>query len=80
MSDETNAVGNVVDAAKNKVNELADRARAAGHEVASQVGNNPLDNAADKAMAAEDHLKADVHHAEANASMGEAKKDVSRDS
>ena len=76
MSDETNAIGHLVDAAKNKVDELADRVRGAGHEVASQVGHNPLENLGDKAMAAEDHLKAGVHHAEADASLDAAHDDA----
>ena len=80
MSDEAKAVGNMVDAAKNKVNEVADRVRAAGHDAASQVGNNPLENAGDKAMAAEDKLKANVHHAEADAGMDAAKTNANQGS
>ncbi|GGJ81841.1 hypothetical protein [Deinococcus aquiradiocola] len=67
--------GNLLDAAKAKINEGADRLRAAGHEVASHVGNNPAENAADKAKALEDRAKAEAHNAEADHHANEAKKD-----
>lgn len=74
MSDD-NKAGNLLDAAKAKIDEGADRLRAAGHDLASKVGNNPLENAGDKAKAVEDRAKAEVHNAEANHSYDEAKKD-----
>jgi len=74
MSDD-NKAGNLLDAAKAKIDEGADRLRAAGHEVASKVGNNPAENAADKAKAVEDRTKAEVHNAEADHNYNEAKKD-----
>jgi hypothetical protein len=75
MSDDKSAAGNMLDAAKAKVNEGADRLRAAGHDAASKVGNNPLENAADKAKSAEDSAKAEVHHAEADHSANKARND-----
>ncbi|WP_425147360.1 hypothetical protein [Deinococcus sp.] len=75
MSEDKGMMGNLADAAKNKVDEVADRAREAGHNAAAHIGNNPLENAADKAMATEDHVKAEVHHAEANAHVDEAKQE-----
>jgi hypothetical protein len=75
MSDDKSAAGNMLDAAKAKVNEGADRLRAAGHDAASKVGNNPLENAADKAKSAEDSARAEVHHAEADHSADKARND-----
>lgn len=75
MSDDKSAAQNMLDAAKAKVNEGADRLRAAGHDAASKVGDHPLDNAADKAEAVEDRAKAEVHHAEADHSADKARND-----
>ena len=75
MSEDKSTAGNLLDAAKAKVNEGADRLRAAGHDVASQVGNNPAENAADKANALKDHAKAEGHNAQADHHLNEAKKD-----
>ena len=74
MSDD-NKAGNLLDAAKAKVNEGADRARAAGHDLASKVGNDPLENAGDKAKAVEDRAKAEGHNAEADHHMDKADHD-----
>ncbi|WP_424951950.1 hypothetical protein [Deinococcus sp.] len=49
--------------------------RAAGHDLASKVGNNPLENAADKAMAVEDRVKAEVYNSEADHHLNQAKQD-----
>lgn len=76
MSDDKSTVENVVDAAKAKVNEAADRARAAGHEVASKLSNNSLDAAAEKVKAVADRAKAEVHNAEAHANLDEAKREA----
>ena len=73
MSDDKNTAGNLLDAAKAKVDEGADRLRAASHDVASKIGNNPLENAADKAMAVEDRVKAEVHNAEVDHSVDQAR-------
>ena len=74
MSDD-NKAGNLLDAAKAKIDEGADRLRAAGHEVASKVGSNPAENAADKAKAAEDHARAEGHNAEAHHEANKADRD-----
>ncbi len=74
MSDD-NKAGNLLDAAKAKIDEGADRLRAAGHDAASKVGNNPVENAADKAKAVEDRAKAEVHNAEAHHAANKADKD-----
>ena len=76
MSDDKSTAGNMLDAAKAKINEGADRARAAGHDLASKVGGSTLENAGDKAKAVEDRAKAEVHNAEANASYSEGKREV----
>ncbi len=74
MSDD-NKAAHLLDAAKAKINEGADRARAAGHDLASKVGNDPLENAADKAQAVKDHAKAEVHSAEADHHVDKANRD-----
>ena len=73
MSDDKSAASNLLDAAKAKVNEGADRLRAAGHEAASHVGGGTVDNLGDKAKAAEDRAKAEVHNAQANADLNAGK-------
>ncbi|TSA84610.1 hypothetical protein FNU79_10255 [Deinococcus detaillensis] len=75
MSDDKSAAENFLDSAKAKVNEGADRLRAAGHEAASHVGGSTLDNAGDKAKAMEDRAKAEVHNAEAHANYNEGKRE-----
>jgi hypothetical protein len=74
MTDTKNDAGNLLDAAKAKVNEGVDRAKAAGHDVAAQVGNS-ADNAADHARATEDRVKAEGHNAEAHHEYNAAKND-----
>ena len=74
MSDD-NKAGHLLDAAKAKIDEGADRARAAGHDLASKVGHNPLENAGDKAQAVKDRAKAEVHNAEADHHMNKADRD-----
>jgi hypothetical protein len=75
MSEDKSTAENLLDAAKAKVNEGADRLRAAGHEAASHVGDNPLENGADKAKAVEDRAKAEAHNAEADHRLNESQKD-----
>lgn len=70
---EKNALENLVDAAKAKVSEGVDRAKAAGHDLAAEVGNNPLENAADKVKAVADRAKAEVENAKAHVNFDEAK-------
>ncbi|GGL76755.1 hypothetical protein GCM10010840_13530 [Deinococcus aerolatus] len=74
MSDDKSTAGNMLDAAKAKVKEGADRARAAGHDLASNMGGT-MDNMEDKAKATEDRAKAEVHNAEANANYNEGKRE-----
>ncbi|THF71965.1 hypothetical protein E7T06_00970 [Deinococcus sp. Arct2-2] len=76
MSEDKSTLGNMVDAAKAKINEGADRARAAGHDLASHVGGSTTENAMDKAQAAEDRVKAEVHNREANAEFNEGKSEA----
>ncbi|WP_309572429.1 hypothetical protein [Deinococcus sp.] len=71
MSDKSTA-GNMLDAAKAKVNEGADRAREAGHNLSHAVTGDMKD----KAEAVEDHAKAKVHNAEANAEYTEGKREA----
>ncbi len=76
MSDDKSTAGNMLDAAKAKINEGADRARAAAHDLQSKVGGSTLENMGDKAKATEDRAKAEVHNAEANASYNEGKREA----
>lgn len=76
MSDDKSTAENMLDSAKAKVNEGADRARAAGHDVASNVGGSTLENMGDKAQATEDRAKAEVHNAQANANYDEGKREA----
>ncbi|MFC3834620.1 MULTISPECIES: hypothetical protein [Deinococcus] len=71
MSDKSTA-GNMLDAAKAKVNEAADRAREAGHNVAHAVTGDTKH----KAEALEDRAKAEVHNREANAEYSEGKREA----
>ncbi|GAA5435675.1 hypothetical protein [Deinococcus aquaticus] len=72
MSDDKSTAGNMLDAAKAKVNEAADRAREAGHNVAHAVTGD----AHHKAEALEDRAKAEVHNAQANAEYSEGKREA----
>ncbi|GGM02084.1 hypothetical protein [Deinococcus aerophilus] len=76
MSDDKSTAGNMLDSAKAKINEGADRARAAGHDLASKVGGSTMENAGDKAKAMEDRAKAEVHNKEAHASYDEGKREA----
>lgn len=71
MSDKSTA-GNMLDAAKAKVNEAADRAREAGHNAAHAVTGDTKH----KAEALEDRAKAEVHNREANAEYSEGKREA----
>ncbi|QBY08945.1 hypothetical protein E5F05_13915 [Deinococcus metallilatus] len=75
MSDDKSALENMADAAGAKLKEGADRARAAGHDIASNFGGT-ADNLKDKAEAAEDRAKAEVHNAEAHAEYNEGKREA----
>ena len=52
-----------------------DRAKAVGHDIARMVGNDPPENAADKANAAAARLEAKGHNAQADHHLSELKKD-----
>ena len=75
MSEDNNIAGNLLGAARAKLEEGVDRAKAVGHDIASMIGNDPLENAADKANAAAARLEAEGHSAEAGHHLGELKKD-----
>lgn len=75
MSEDKSTAGNFLDSAKAKVNEGADRLRAAGHEAASHMGGSTLENVGDKAKAGEDRAKAELHNAEAHANYDEGKRE-----
>lgn len=75
MSEDKSTAGNLLDAAKAKLDEGADRVRAAGHDAASKIGNNPLENASDKAKAGADRARAEGHNAEADHHLDESKRD-----
>lgn len=76
MSDDKSTLQNMADAAKAKINEGADRLRAAGHDLASNVGNDHVDNAADKVKATEDRAKAELHNREAQAHYNEGQREA----
>ncbi|MFC5847839.1 hypothetical protein [Deinococcus petrolearius] len=76
MSDDKNTVQNLADAAKAKINEGADRLRAAGHDLASNVGDDHANNAADKLQATEDRAKAELHNREAQAHYNEGQREA----
>lgn len=71
MSDESTAA-NMLDAAKAKVNEAADRAREAGHNIAHAVTGDTKH----KAEALEDRAKAELHNKEAHAEYNEGKREA----
>ncbi|MFZ5992030.1 MAG: hypothetical protein ACOYW9_09715 [Deinococcota bacterium] len=50
-----------VKAVRSKVNEVADRARAKGHEVKADTSDNPVEKVVEKGKAAVDRAKAEVH-------------------
>ncbi|EYB67639.1 hypothetical protein DEIPH_ctg033orf0051 [Deinococcus phoenicis] len=75
MSDDKSTLENMADAAGAKLKEGADRARAAGHDLASNFGGT-VDNLKDKAEAAEDRAKAEVHNAEAHAEYNSGKREA----
>ena len=50
-----------VKAVRSKVNEVADRARAEGHEVKADTSDNPVEKAVEKGKAVVDRAKAEVH-------------------
>ncbi|PTA69242.1 hypothetical protein [Deinococcus arcticus] len=64
--------GNMLDAAKAKVNEAADRARETGHNVAHAVTGDVHH----KAEALEDRAKAEVHNNQAHAEYSEGKREA----
>ncbi|WP_026332292.1 hypothetical protein [Deinococcus apachensis] len=75
MSDDKSTLEKMGDAAGAKLKEGADRARAAGHEIASGLtdGASRLENNAEAAV---DRGKAEVHNAEAHAEYREGKREA----
>lgn len=71
MTDKS-ALENMVDAAGAKINETADRAREAGHNVAHAVTGD----ASHKAEALEDRAKAELHNRESHAEYNEGKREA----
>ncbi|GBF04876.1 hypothetical protein DAERI_030042 [Deinococcus aerius] len=72
MSDDKSTLENMADAAGAKLKEGADRARAAGHDVAGAFSDSPKHDI----EAAEDRAKAEVHNAEAHAEYREGKREA----
>lgn len=72
MSDDKSTLGNMADAAKAKLDEGADRAREAGHNVAHAVTGD----AHHKAEALEDRAKAELNNREAHAEFHEGKQEA----
>ena len=57
---------NAAGVATDRVNETADRARAAGHEVTAEATDNPITKATETVKAGVDKVKAAVHGAMAD--------------
>ena len=64
--DTVKATKNAAGAATDHVNETADRARAAGHEVRAEASDNPITKASETVKAGVDKVKATVHGAMAD--------------
>ena len=58
-------LGSAVNAAKSKVNEMADRGRAEMHDAKSETTNNPVERLTEKGKAAVDRTKAEYHEGSA---------------
>lgn len=56
-------LGEAVDSAKHKVNEMADRTRAEGHEVKAETSDHPVERVVEKGKASVDRGKAELHEA-----------------
>ncbi|WP_261663362.1 hypothetical protein [Deinococcus sp. Marseille-Q6407] len=76
MAEDKSILENLADVASAKVNEGADRASAAGHNIASNEGSL-LDKASDKLHEGADRLRAEVDNAQANSSFDKAKDQIS---
>lgn len=74
MSEDKNMAGNLLDATRAKLGKGVDRTEAVGHDIASMVGNDPPENAADKANAAAARLETKGHNAQADHHLSELKK------
>jgi hypothetical protein len=67
-------VKDVARAVRSKVNEVADKARAAGHDLKADTSDNPVEKLSEKAKATVDRGKAAVHEADSKAAAKRAKK------
>jgi|GEM_PF-5639844 len=65
-------LGDVANAARNKVNEATDRTRAEVHDANSEATNNPVTSVTEKGKAAWDRAKADYHNDRAEDSARDA--------
>lgn len=63
MADKLKEAGKAVRA---KVNEAADRARAAGHDAKADTTDNPVERVVEKVKAGVDRAKADMHETSAD--------------
>lgn len=61
-------------AVRSKVNEAADRARAAGHDAKADTSDNPVEKVSEKAKAAVDKGKAKVHQTDSDMAAKRVKK------
>ncbi|MER3482903.1 MAG: hypothetical protein C4332_06870 [Meiothermus sp.] len=61
-------------AVRSKVNELADKARAAGHDIKADTSDNPVEKVSEKAKAAVDKGKAKAHETDSKMAANRAKK------
>ncbi|MER3552848.1 MAG: hypothetical protein C4331_00415 [Meiothermus sp.] len=61
-------------AVRSKVNELADKARAAGHDIKADTSDNPVEKVSEKVKAAVDKGKAKAHETDSKMAANRAKK------
>lgn len=61
-------------AVRSKVNEVADRARAAGHDAKAETTDNPVEKAVEKGKAKVDKAKAEHHQRSSKDAARKAKK------
>jgi len=60
-------------AVRSKLNEVADRARAEGHEIKADTSDNPMEKVVEKGKAAVDRAKAKVHQESSKAAAKKAR-------
>jgi hypothetical protein len=70
VSDDLKDAGRAI---RSKVNEVADRARAAGHDAKADTSDNPLERASERVKGGVDRAKAEYHEESADQAAEDAK-------